>query len=78
MMDSSFGPGEPVTFEGTNIALFLRLRLIPSLIVVIEYRACMELTMNWADSYDSKNWARLATILAPTINVIRGFLPSMG
>ncbi|MCJ1283721.1 hypothetical protein MMC26_003052 [Xylographa opegraphella] len=34
-----------------------------------EYLACQELTFEWAESYDSKDWTRLASILAPTIKV---------
>ncbi|KAJ5738860.1 hypothetical protein N7493_002015 [Penicillium malachiteum] len=34
-----------------------------------DYLACSELTFEWADSYDTKNWSRLANILAPTVKV---------
>lgn len=35
----------------------------------LEWRDCMELTFEWADSYDAKNWSRLASILAPTVRI---------
>ncbi|KAJ5725585.1 uncharacterized protein N7483_006942 [Penicillium malachiteum] len=34
-----------------------------------DYLACSELTFEWADSYDTKNWSRLANILAPTVKI---------
>jgi scytalone dehydratase len=34
-----------------------------------EHRACTELTFEWADSYDRKDWAALASILAPTLSI---------
>ncbi|KAL4945513.1 putative scytalone dehydratase [Aspergillus oleicola] len=34
-----------------------------------EYLACSELTFEWADSYDTKDWDRLASILAPTVKI---------
>ncbi|KAJ5188057.1 hypothetical protein N7491_004381 [Penicillium cf. griseofulvum] len=34
-----------------------------------EYLVCSELTFEWADSYDTKNWDRLASILAPTVKI---------
>ncbi|MCJ1371117.1 hypothetical protein MMC20_002332 [Loxospora ochrophaea] len=34
-----------------------------------EYLAVRELDFEWAESYDSKDWSRLASILAPTLSI---------
>ena len=39
------------------------------LIEVIEYLALSEITFEWGDSYDDKDWQRLSAILAPKLMV---------
>lgn len=34
-----------------------------------EYQTLSTLLFHWADSYDSKDWARLSKILAPVLNI---------
>ena len=35
----------------------------------LEYLALSEITFEWGDSYDDKDWQRLSAILAPTLMV---------
>ena len=42
--------------------------LLPSECVA-ESQDCIELTFEWANSYDTKDWDRLASILAPTVRI---------
>ncbi|KAK5993542.1 Scytalone dehydratase-like protein [Cladobotryum mycophilum] len=62
----AFKPG-PVSFEGKFIYILTHIRNYSN--IYTEWRDCTELTFEWADSYDTKDWARLASILAPTISV---------
>ena len=39
-----------------------------------EYLSLSEITFEWGDSYDDKDWARLRAILAPTLMVGLVFL----
>ncbi|GAM86484.1 hypothetical protein ANO11243_044980 [Dothideomycetidae sp. 11243] len=40
-----------------------------------EVMACMEVVHDWAESYDTKNWDRLRTLIAPTLRIdYRSFL----
>ena len=39
-----------------------------------EYLSLSEITFEWGDSYDDKDWSRLRAILAPTLMVGRPFL----
>ncbi|KAF2857129.1 scytalone dehydratase [Piedraia hortae CBS 480.64] len=40
-----------------------------------DMQACMGVVYDWAESYDSKDWKRLSTIIAPTLRIdYRSFL----
>ncbi|KAL8947336.1 MAG: hypothetical protein Q9222_006366, partial [Ikaeria aurantiellina] len=49
--------------------------MVPAEISFSDYLSLTTVLHEWAESYDSKDWSRLSTILAPTLRIdYRSFL----
>ena len=63
---AAFAEPQPISFEGTSPPL----KPLPNpLTSSPEYQACSAVLFEWAESYDSKDWARLRTCVAPTLRI---------
>lgn len=79
-------PTSKISFEG-KVTVFMKYSFgispagnipaagLPHSLIPIDYLSLSEITFEWGDSYDDKDWDRLRKILAPTLMVrLTGFI----